>query len=85
MWVETNIQNGIPCFYCKIPTIIFSEPSGRAPKNALTLDHIIQKSLGGLTTRFNLVPCCNVCNNKRGNMDFIEFGIKSILKREGII
>jgi len=65
--------------------VLFQESAGCRPKNALTLDHILQKSKGGTFIISNLVPCCHKCNNTRGDTDFIEFGIKSILKREGII
>src|SRR5579863_1308056 len=33
----------------------------------LTLDHIIPRSRGGLSTWENLVACCKYCNGKKGN------------------
>ena len=33
----------------------------------LTLDHVIPRSRGGLSTWENLVACCRACNGKKGN------------------
>ncbi len=33
----------------------------------MTLDHVIPKELGGKDIWENLVCCCHVCNNKKGN------------------
>ena len=33
----------------------------------LTLDHVIPRSRGGLSTWENLVACCHDCNRKKGN------------------
>ena len=33
----------------------------------LTLDHVIPRSRGGLSTWENLVACCHECNRKKGN------------------
>jgi 5-methylcytosine-specific restriction endonuclease McrA len=33
----------------------------------LTLDHVIPRSRGGLSTWENLVACCHNCNRKKGN------------------
>jgi 5-methylcytosine-specific restriction endonuclease McrA len=37
------------------------------PAGELTLDHVIPRSRGGLSTWENLVACCHVCNRKKGN------------------
>jgi 5-methylcytosine-specific restriction endonuclease McrA len=42
----------------------------------LTLDHVIPRSRGGETTWENLVACCNLCNNKKGNRTPDEAGMK---------
>jgi len=34
---------------------------------ANTLDHIIPKVNGGLSEKINLLPCCGVCNAKKGS------------------
>ena len=33
----------------------------------LTLDHVIPRSRGGLSSWENLVACCKICNGKKGN------------------
>lgn len=38
-----------------------------------TADHIIPISKGGNNTQINLVVCCKLCNNERGNLDFKEY------------
>lgn len=54
------------CQYCH--TIL---PSGE-----LTLDHVIPRSRGGLSTWENLVACCHLCNRRKGNQSPIEAGMK---------
>ena len=45
------------CQYCSV-TI---------PAGELTLDHVIPRSRGGLSTWENLVACCHPCNRRKGN------------------
>lgn len=45
------------CQYCSV-VLTASE---------LTLDHVIPRSRGGLSTWENLVACCHACNRKKGN------------------
>ena len=33
----------------------------------LTLDHVLPRSRGGLSTWENLVACCHSCNRRKGN------------------
>lgn len=33
----------------------------------MTIDHVLPRSKGGLSTLENLVPCCSSCNLKKGN------------------
>src|SRR5579864_4431338 len=42
----------------------------------LTLDHIIPRSRGGLSTWENLVACCKSCNRRKGNHLPAEGGMK---------
>jgi len=42
----------------------------------LTIDHVIPKSRGGKTEWDNIVSCCKVCNNKKGNKTPQEAGMK---------
>jgi len=45
------------CQYC----------STTLPSGELTLDHVIPRSRGGLSTWENLVACCHPCNRRKGN------------------
>ena len=45
------------CQYC----------STTLPSGELTLDHVIPRSRGGLSTWENLVACCHECNRRKGN------------------
>ena len=42
----------------------------------LTLDHVVPRSRGGLSTWENLVACCYQCNNRKGDRTPEEAGIK---------
>ena len=44
----------------------------------LTIDHVVPKSRGGDDTWGNLVVCCARCNNRKGNQNLEEAGIKLI-------
>ncbi|MEO6828793.1 MAG: HNH endonuclease [Acidobacteriaceae bacterium] len=37
------------------------------PASVLTLDHVIPRSRGGVSTWENLVACCHSCNRRKGN------------------
>src|SRR5579863_6883525 len=37
------------------------------PASELTLDHVVPRSRGGLSTWENLVACCHSCNRSKGN------------------
>ena len=45
---------GNECFYCGLP----------APS---TIDHVIPHSRDGRLTKYNLVPCCERCNQAKGD------------------
>lgn len=47
------------CAYCGAP--------------ADTLDHVIPRSKGGLTTSENLVACCAKCNRDKGSEEWTEW------------
>ena len=49
------------CAYC-----------GRSMRN-WTLDHIIPKSKGGPTRRWNLAKCCSRCNGNKGSIDVLPW------------
>ena len=52
---------GDVCAYC-----------GR-PATSWTLDHIIPKSKGGPTRRWNLARCCSHCNGNKGSLDVLPW------------
>ena len=46
------------------------------PSSELTLDHVMPRSRGGLSTWENLVACCHPCNRSKGNQLATEAGMK---------
>ncbi len=42
----------------------------------LTLDHVVPRSRGGVSTWENLVACCHSCNRRKGNQSPTEAGMK---------
>lgn len=42
----------------------------------LTLDHVIPRSRGGLSTWENLVACCRACNGRKGNRYLRDAGMR---------
>jgi 5-methylcytosine-specific restriction endonuclease McrA len=42
------------------------------PSSELTLDHVVPRSRGGLSTWENLVAACHPCNRRKGNQLVIE-------------
>ena len=53
-WWNRKRSTGI-CYYCSLKFI----------PNELTMDHIIPLSRGGKSEKYNLVPACKECNNKK--------------------
>jgi 5-methylcytosine-specific restriction endonuclease McrA len=49
-----------------------------SPQVELTLDHVVPRSRAGETTWENLVACCHICNNKKGNRTPEEAGMKLV-------
>ncbi len=48
------------------------------PSSDLTLDHVVPRSRGGLSTWENLVACCHSCNRRKGNQFPVEANMKLI-------
>ena len=46
------------------------------PASELTLDHIVPRSRGGESSWENLVTCCHVCNNRKGDRLPEEAGMR---------
>ena len=63
---------GYCCAYC-------AEPLGKNP----TLDHVVPKAKGGLTTRENLVACCFSCNSRKGANNWKEWFRRQEFRSEG--
>ena len=62
-------DGGICCYCGKTVTI-----------SNFTYDHVIPRSLGGLTNWTNIVTCCLRCNTKKSNKTLAESGMKLIKK-----
>ncbi len=50
------------------------------PSSELTLDHVIPRSRGGLSTWENLVACCHTCNRQKGNQLLSEIPDMTLLR-----
>ena len=48
------------------------------PAADLTLDHVVPRSRGGMTSWENLVACCHGCNNRKGDRTPEEAGLRLI-------
>src|ERR1700752_2831850 len=46
------------------------------PSSELTLDHVVPRSRGGLSTWENLVACCHACNRQKGDRLLGEASMK---------
>jgi len=60
---------GMRCPYCEGDMILIrskKKRSKRLPPNAMTRDHILQKSMGGTMVPENIRVCCRACNELRG-------------------
>lgn len=53
------------CQYCGI----------RTNKNNITLEHILPKSLGGISSFENCITSCNLCNRRKANKSLGESGM----------
>jgi 5-methylcytosine-specific restriction endonuclease McrA len=50
------------------------------PAAELTLDHVVPRSRGGLSTWENLVACCHACNRRKGNQMVHELEDMKLLR-----
>ena len=58
------------CQYCQVVL----------PAGELTLDHVLPRSRGGLSTWENLVACCHGCNRRKGNQLLVELTDMKLLR-----
>ena len=61
-WWQQKCSQG-RCFYCGRP-VKFKQ---------LTMDHVVPLTMGGRSTKDNLVPACKSCNSKKQSMMPIEW------------
>lgn len=64
------IRDQYTCQYC----------GRKAPKNHLTLDHVVPVVQGGQKTWHNIVTCCQRCNQTKGGRSPSEAGM-SLIRR----
>ncbi len=46
------------------------------PRSELSIDHVIPRAYGGITTWENVVCCCTSCNKRKGGRTIQEAGMK---------
>ena len=59
-WLDTVEQFNNTCAYC-------------GNTHNLTMDHVIPVSLGGTTTKTNVIPACLSCNVRKSNKELVEW------------
>jgi hypothetical protein len=52
----------------------------RLSSSQITIDHIIPRAKGGITSFSNCVVCCKPCNSKKGNMTLEEASMELLKK-----
>lgn len=60
------------CYYCHKPV----------SEKHITLDHMYPQFVGGPTITNNLVPCCDKCNSRKGNLSEAQFYVYMSLRKE---
>jgi len=55
-------RDGHACVYC-------------GTTKELTIDHVVPRRLGGMSTWDNVVTCCRACNIKKGDKTLTQWGI----------
>ena len=65
-----KILHGDPCVYCGRKVRRLGYPDRLA---ASTIDHIRPSSRNGKSNWWNYAACCARCNQRKGNMDVLEF------------
>jgi 5-methylcytosine-specific restriction endonuclease McrA len=72
-WKEKHGK--ITCNYCKKTDLVIEYEGMQVERSVLaTIDHVIPISRGGAVfDEKNVVPCCNKCNQKKGNKLLEEF------------
>lgn len=75
-WFKLTFKSPKRCFYCGIKLKGFQPHFQKKPPNDMeTEDHVVPISLGGDRGHSNRVPCCRVCNLKKGDGGIDEFRV----------
>jgi 5-methylcytosine-specific restriction endonuclease McrA len=64
------IRDGYACAYC----------GTHGTRESMTVDHVVPKSKGGLSSWKNLVGCCVPCNAKKANRTPAQAGMTLLVK-----
>lgn len=72
--VEILNKNEGRCYYCETPLTLLS----------MTIDHLTPKSRGGTSEMDNLMPACQPCNHRKGDMTLTEFREIYECRRESV-
>lgn len=67
-------RDNYQCVYCGFVEDV-RPLVGRHSSASLSLDHVVPESRGGVTSVENLVTCCTVCNQEKGNKTPQEAGM----------
>ncbi|WP_026118987.1 HNH endonuclease [Nocardiopsis ganjiahuensis] len=70
----SSAARGLGYQHRKLRDIVLADspPCHWCPAPATTADHLVPRSLGGLTTLDNYVPSCRPCNlSRQANLDWI--------------
>ncbi|MCB0348594.1 MAG: HNH endonuclease [Bdellovibrionales bacterium] len=70
-WWKQKLGAGI-CYYCE----------KRAPKDELTMDHVVPLARGGFSTKSNIVVCCKSCNTQKKYYTPAELELQKLSSRE---
>ncbi len=65
-WWKSQLGRGV-CAYCL----------GKFASDDLTMDHMVPIVRGGLSSKKNCVPCCKVCNSKKGSKTMSEMAMEA--------
>lgn len=63
-WLRIRVfdRDQYRCRYCGGPVYIMAKD----PRSHATVDHVIPRDKGGLSTYANLVTACETCNHRKG-------------------
>ena len=65
-------EHGRHCHWCGDRMTWPDYSEGAVPENAMTIEHLLPRSLGGGNDPYNLVLACLACNHERGTGFYFE-------------